>query len=137
MNKNRRYLTLYLFLNGSILAATILLTLFEKRLNLPLQISTALQITITFLAAISGFLVPMWTRIYYAKRSNTAKDLDNFEKINILSSSFTFLLALLAFATNTGRWSRYFIALMALYVLYTSFPSKDKINFDKKLLHIE
>ncbi len=134
---NKKFIIFYYIANVPVVLLILMLWIYEKRLGLPWKASSTTQVVLGLLAALTGFILPMWLRIFYAKKQNKSQDLEIFEKLQIILSNFTFLLAVIAFSLKINLFLRYFIVLLAFYALYVSYPSKSKFNFDKKLLRIK
>ncbi len=134
---HRKFILFYYLVNTPVVLLILILWIYEKKLNLPWEAGTTAQVILGLVAALTGFVFPMWLRILYARRQNKTQDLEIFEKINIILSNLTFLLAVMAFSLKINVFLRYFIVLIAFYALYVSYPSQGKLNFDKKLLRLK
>ena len=134
---SRKFIIFYYIVNVPIVLLILVLWMYEKKLNLPWEASSSTQVVLGLLAALTGFVLPMWLRIFYAKKQNNRQDLEIFEKLQIILSNITFLLAVIAFSLKINAFLRYFIVLLAFYALYVTYPSKSKLNFDKKLLRLK
>ena len=125
---------IYFIANGLVLLAIVILYFWEDKLGLPLDFSwKAMPVVILFLSFAAAFIIPMWIRILmFNKRPVSKERLSVFETVIILSASFAFAMAAVAYVFKINTVIRAAIVLSGFFALYMSYPSEKKINFDIK-----
>ena len=134
---------LYISLNLLILAVIIILWQLQGKLGYPYKMNEIwLQVGLAVVSALFAMVLPVWMRIlafsaYHRKgQVATFRDFMRFERLTIISSSLAFALSPVAFLFSINLWARYFVAFMAIYALYFSYPSDRKMNTDLKLFKL-
>ncbi len=99
-------------------------------------------IVIFVLAAITCLALPVLIRTLFAdsvknKKNVTKKAFLKFEKRLLGVAMITPWFSLIGYLCEFSKFYLASINLMALYALYYYYPSKKRINFDKKIFRVE
>ena len=104
--------------------------------------SHALVPALVFISAgLFAIALPIYYRSYFAHMHRhrirvSAKELANMELHTIALIMTAPYLALLAYGLNLPRFHLYGTILMALYAVYYFYPSRKRLDFQKKLYRI-
>lgn len=94
------------------------------------------------LSVISAIAMPIFFRTIFANKMRNEKavpleDFVKFEQRILYVSLITPYLALIAFAFNFPKFHLAASFLMAIYAAYYYYPSKRRINFDKRIFRVK
>lgn len=96
---------------------------------------------IVILASLAAIVGPLWYRINFIRQNKHRKkipqqDLLNFQKRFISIASLTVYTAIAALLLQIPRVPFLAVILLTLYALYFYFPSRKRINHEKKLFRV-
>ena len=106
------------------------------------EISKAGTFLLIFLAAFFSIVFPLWFRIFFIRKVQGQRDVSveqfmTFEKTFILIAELSLYVVLIAYVFKTPKMQMMFIALFGFYAVYYYFPSRKRINHEKKLFRIQ
>jgi hypothetical protein len=93
------------------------------------------------LASITAVAAPLFLRTMFAHRMRNEKQvpLDKFEKFQKALLNLSMLTPFFAFIAIVSEFEKFYsvgIILFSLYAVYYYFPSKKRIDFDKKIFRV-
>ncbi|MCP4356366.1 MAG: hypothetical protein GY793_12250 [Proteobacteria bacterium] len=108
------------------------------KLSLPVFIYPVIFI----LSAISSIAGPIFLRTYFANNMRNSKSVERdiffkFEKRLLFLSSITPYFALISIVFEFPKFYSGFTVMFSLYAVYYYFPSKKRIDFDKKIFRVK
>ena len=92
--------------------------------------------------AFTAIIFPIWNRLLLVKKMRDTKKIDNsrffeFEQLQIIVPLTTLYFVLFGHFMQVPKVQEFVIAIFGFYAAYYSFPSKKRINLDKKIFRIK
>ncbi|MCP3926404.1 MAG: hypothetical protein GY714_27900 [Desulfobacterales bacterium] len=110
--------------------------------NIKLPLPVFIYPLIFILSATTSIAGPIFLRTYFANSMRNSKSVERdiffrFEKRLLFLSLITPYLALISIVFEFPKFYSGFIVMFSLYAVYYYFPSKKRIDFDKKIFRVK